>query len=114
DHALIAPNRIDFSNWGGLRAAFFFSEVTDVVLFAEEKGYFTALCESIGASMVRDHNQLSLARRRGPNRRRWPMHRLFCEAVSRCGAREMLSLGRRVTGIRNVLASRAQNQIAGA
>jgi hypothetical protein len=47
------------------------------------------------------------------NRRRWPIHPLFSEAIRHSGTPDMLPLGRKVTGVRNVLFDRLQKQIAG-
>jgi hypothetical protein len=47
------------------------------------------------------------------NRRRWPMHPLFSEAVRLRAAAHLLPIGRRVTGRRVALLERAQASLAG-
>lgn len=48
------------------------------------------------------------------NRSRWPLHPIWSEAMRIAGARYMVPIGRRVTGARAALVSRARSQIAGA
>ena len=59
-------------------------------------------------------HRLTVPQENDTNRRRWPMHPIWSDAVRNCGAPEMAPLGRKVTGRRDALAARAQNQIAGA
>ena len=48
------------------------------------------------------------------NNRRWPMHPVWSEAYRIRGTKQMLPIGRKVTGLRNVLTEQAIAQLAGA